>query len=56
MESVDPGGVEALRQQGRRLAEATSLADQDLGIHEFVRVFKTLIKVGMQYHVRQGGG
>ena len=45
----------ACAEQGRHLAEATSLADQDLGIHEFVRVFKTLIKVGMQYHVRQGG-
>ena len=55
MESVYRAEIEALRQQGRRLAEATSLADQDLGIHEFVRVFKTLIKVGMQYHVRQGG-
>ena len=50
-----PGGDQRLAQQGRHLAEATSLADQDLGIHEFVRVFKTLIKVGMQYHVRQGG-
>ena len=55
MESVYGAEIEGLRQQGRRLAEATSLADQDLGIHEFVRVFKTLIKVGMQYHVRQGG-
>jgi hypothetical protein len=55
MESVYRAEIEALRQQGRRLAEATSLADQDLGIHEFVRVFKTLIRVGMQYHVRQGG-
>jgi hypothetical protein len=55
MEKVYGAEIEGLRQQGRRLAEATSLADQDLGIHEFVRVFKTLIKVGMQYHVRQGG-
>ena len=44
-----------MRQQGSRLAEAISLADQDLGIREFVRVFKTLIKVGMQHHVRRGG-
>ena len=55
MESVYRAEIDGLRQEGRRLAEATSLADQDLGIHEFVRVFKTLIKVGMQYHVRQGG-
>jgi N-acyl amino acid synthase FeeM len=55
MEAVYRAEIESLRQQGRRLAEATSLADQNLGIHEFVRVFKTLIRVGMQYHVRQGG-
>jgi hypothetical protein len=55
MESVYRAEIDGLRQEGRRLAEATSLADRDLGIHEFVRVFKTLIKVGMQYHVRQGG-
>ena len=55
MESVYRAEIDDLRKVGRRLAEATSLADQDLGIHEFVRVFKTLIKVGMQYHVKQGG-
>jgi N-acyl amino acid synthase FeeM len=55
MEPVYRAEIAALRQQGRRLAEATSLADQDLGVHEFVRVFKTLIRVGVQYHVRQGG-
>jgi hypothetical protein len=55
MESIYRAEIDGLRREGRRLAEATSLADQDLGIHEFVRVFKTLIKVGMQYHVRRGG-
>ena len=55
MESVYRAEIDGLRRQGRHLAEATSLADQDLGIHEFVRVFKTLIKVGIQYHLRQGG-
>jgi hypothetical protein len=55
MESIYGEEIDALRREGRRLAEATSLADRDLSIHEFVRVFKTLIKVGMQYHVRQGG-
>jgi hypothetical protein len=55
MESVYREEIDGLRREGRHVAEATCLADQDLGIHEFVRVFKTLIKVGMQYHVRQGG-
>ena len=55
MESVYGAEIDGLRREGRHLAEATSLADQDLGIHEFVRVFKTLIKVGIQYHLRQGG-
>jgi hypothetical protein len=55
MESIYGGEIDELRREGRRLAEATSLADRDLWVHEFVRVFKTLIKVGIQYHVRQGG-
>jgi hypothetical protein len=55
MESVYGAEIDGLRQQGRHVAEATCLADRDLGIHEFVRVFKTLIKVGMQYHLCQGG-
>ena len=48
--------IDAFRQQGRRLAEATCLADRELGIREFVCVFKTLIKVGMQYHLRPRRG
>ncbi len=55
MESVYGEEIDGLRRQGRRVAEATCLADRDLSIHEFVCVFKTLIKVGMQYHLRQGG-
>jgi len=55
MESVYREEIDGLRREGRHVAEATCLADRDLGIHEFVRVFKTLIKVGIQYHVRQGG-
>jgi hypothetical protein len=54
-ESVYGAEIDGLRRDGRRLAEATCLADRELGIHEFVCVFKTLIKVGMQYHLRQGG-
>jgi hypothetical protein len=55
MESVYGAEIAGLRRQGRHVAEATCLADRNLSIHEFVRVFKTLIKVGMQYHLRQGG-
>jgi hypothetical protein len=55
MESVYETEIDGLRRDGRRLAEATCLADRELGIREFVCVFKTLIKVGMQYHLRQGG-
>jgi hypothetical protein len=55
MESIFSDEIDALRQQGRRLAEATCLADEGLTIPEFVRVFKALIKLGMQYHVSQGG-
>jgi hypothetical protein len=55
MESIYGAEIDELRQEGRRLAEATSLANQGLGVREFVRVFKALIKVGMQYHIRQGG-
>jgi hypothetical protein len=55
MESVYGAEIDGLRRDGRHVAEATCLADRELGIHEFVRVFKTLIKVGMQYHLRQGG-
>lgn len=55
MESVYGAEIDGLRRQGRHVAEATCLADRELGIHEFVCVFKTLIKVGMQYHLRQGG-
>src|SRR4051812_20284227 len=55
MECIYGAEVDALRREGRRLAEATSLADQGLGVREFVRVFKTLIMVGMQYHIHRGG-
>jgi hypothetical protein len=46
--------IAALRQEGRRLTEATSLADRDLSMREFVQVFVTLIRLAMQYGVRQG--
>lgn len=55
LEPVYTEEINGLRDQGRNLAEAMSLADRDLGVREFVRVFKTLIMVGIQYHVRRGG-
>lgn len=55
MESIYGPEIGALRRQGRRLAEATSLADRNLAPREFLQVFVAFIKVVMQYHVRQGG-
>jgi hypothetical protein len=55
MECIYGPEITDLRQRGRRLAEATSLADRDLSAREFILVFKTFIKLVMQYHVRQGG-
>jgi hypothetical protein len=50
-----PEEIRSLRQSGRRLAEATCLADTDLGSREFMAVFRLLIRVSLQWHVRQGG-
>ena len=55
MESIYGPEVAELRRQGRRLAEATSLADSNLTCSEFIQVFTTFIKIAMHYHVRQGG-
>jgi hypothetical protein len=55
MESIYAAEVARLRRQGRRLAEATSLADAGLSLREFVRVFRALIRLAMQYHVSRGG-
>jgi hypothetical protein len=55
MECIYGPEIADLRQNGRRMAEATSLADRDLSAREFILVFKTFIKLVMQYHVRQGG-
>jgi hypothetical protein len=55
LENVFPTEVARLRKQGRCLAEATSLADTDLSLREFVRVFRTLIKLVMQHHLSRGG-
>lgn len=55
MEGLYAAEVAALRQSGRRLAEATSLADRDLGSGEFLRVFTAMIRLAMQAHTRRGG-
>ena len=55
MESIYADEIGELRRQRRRLAEAISLADQGLTIREFIQVFQALIRLAMQYHVRQGG-
>jgi hypothetical protein len=47
--------INQLRESGRRLGEAASLADADLGLREFGQVFLTLIRLAMQCHAHQGG-
>jgi hypothetical protein len=55
MESIYGPEIAQLRAAGLRPAEAISLADTDLSIREFVQVFKSLIKLAMQYHADRGG-
>jgi hypothetical protein len=55
MECIYGQEIAELRRQGRRLLETTSLADDGLSVREFIQVFVALIKLGMQYHVAQGG-
>ena len=55
MESIYGDEIAQLRREGRKMAEATSLADNGLSIREFVQVFKSLIKLVMQVHARNGG-
>ncbi|MBV8317279.1 MAG: hypothetical protein JOZ53_20260, partial [Planctomycetaceae bacterium] len=55
MESIFGEEIAGLRREGRRMAEAFSLADSGLLIHEFIQVFKALIKLAMQYHASRGG-
>lgn len=47
--------LQALRLEGRRLGEVTSLADTGLGVREFLQVFVTMIKLMVHYHVGHGG-
>jgi N-acyl amino acid synthase FeeM len=55
MESIYGEEIAAMRLQGRCMGETTSLADKNLSSREFLQIFKTLIKLCMQYHLRQGG-
>jgi hypothetical protein len=55
MESIYADEIALLRRQGRRLAEVTSLAVSGLSQREFVQVFTTMIRLGVQYHNRRGG-
>jgi hypothetical protein len=55
MEDVYPEEIDRLRRQGRRLAETTTLADAGLNVRDFIQVFLSLIKLGMQHHRSHGG-
>ena len=55
MEGTYPDEIASLRRKGRRMFEATTLADGGLNFREFGQVFLTLIKLSMQYHTRHGG-
>jgi hypothetical protein len=56
LESIYGDEMKGLRRARRRVAEVTSFAaDKDLGLREFRQVFVTLIKLGMHYHLSQGG-
>ena len=55
LEKLYEDEVQELRKHGRRLAEVTTLADSGLNLREFLQVFKSLIRLLMQYHVRHGG-
>jgi hypothetical protein len=55
MEALYGAEVDGLRQQGRRLAEVTSLAVAELGQRDFIQVFTTMIRLMKQFHVSRGG-
>jgi hypothetical protein len=55
MESIYGEEVAQLRREGRKMGEVISLADAGLSMREFIQVFKALIKLEKQYHVRNGG-
>jgi hypothetical protein len=55
MECIYGPEIHALRDQGRRLGEVTSLADHSLGVREFLQVFVSMIKLMVHYHTSHGG-
>jgi hypothetical protein len=55
LESLYGEEVAALRRQGRRIAEVTSLAVTELSQREFLLVFVAMIRLMKQFHVAQGG-
>ena len=55
MEGTYGEEIASQRRAGRRLAEATSLADEGLSPREFILIFTELIKLAIQFHLRQGG-
>jgi hypothetical protein len=55
LESLYADEVAALRREGRRVAEITSLAFAELSQREFLQVFLTMIRLLQQYHVSRGG-
>jgi hypothetical protein len=54
LECIFAPEVHALRQEGRRLLEVTSLADRELRLRHFVPVFVTLLRLSTQFGLRQG--
>ena len=54
MEEVYPEEIASLRREGRQLGETTTLADDGLGVREFIQVFVTMIKLAMQYSRKHG--
>jgi hypothetical protein len=55
MEDAYADEIASLRREGRRLFEATTLADRGLNHREFLQVFLSLIRLSEQYHTRHGG-
>jgi hypothetical protein len=55
MEVIYGTEVAELRREGRRLAEATSLADAGLTLSEFIGVLTEFSRIAVHYHLRQGG-
>jgi hypothetical protein len=54
LECVFPEEVKALRAEGCRLVEVTSLADRDLPLRHFIPVFVALLRLLTQYGLGQG--